>query len=74
VGILQVSDEDEIMLITDQGKLIRMKIDGIPTIGRNTQGVRLMDTAEDEHVVSVARLAEDEDANPDETDALPADA
>jgi DNA gyrase subunit A len=74
VGILQVSDEDQIMLITDQGKLIRMKIEGIPTIGRNTQGVRLMDTAEDEHVVSVARLAEDEDASPDEADALPADA
>ena len=57
-----------------QGKLIRMRIDGIPIIGRNTQGVRLMDTAEDEHVVSVARLAEDEDETPDEAAALPADA
>ena len=42
VGLRLVSDDDDLMLITDGGKLIRMPVDGIPTIGRNTQGVRLI--------------------------------
>ena len=70
-GILQVSDGDEIMLITDLGKIIRMKVDGIPTMGRNTQGVRLMDTAENERVVSVARLAEEGEAEDEIVEAQP---
>jgi len=57
----QVAEGDEIMLVTDVGKLIRMRVDDIRKIGRNTQGVRLMDTGEDERVVSVTRLAGDED-------------
>jgi DNA gyrase subunit A len=61
VGIHQVSDEDELMLITDGGKLLRLRVGSIPTMGRNTQGVRLMDTAEGERIVSVARLAEAEE-------------
>ena len=59
---MQVHDGDEIMMISDQGKIIRMGVDGIPTMGRNTQGVRLMDMNEDEHVVSVARLADEDDS------------
>jgi DNA gyrase subunit A len=62
VGILQVQDGDEVMMITSHGKIIRMIVDGIPTMGRNTQGVRLMETGAGEHVVSVTRLAEAEDA------------
>ena len=42
VGLRIVTDDDDLMLITDGGKLIRMPVDGIPTIGRNTQGVRLI--------------------------------
>ncbi len=73
VGIVQVADEDEIMLITDGGKVIRMRVNGIPTMGRNTQGVRLMGTSDDERVVSVARIAErDDDAESDEESTQPA--
>jgi DNA gyrase subunit A len=62
VGILQVADDDEIMLVTSAGKVIRMSAVGIPVMGRNTQGVRLMEPGSDERTVSVARLAErDED-------------
>jgi DNA gyrase subunit A len=49
------------MLITDGGKLIRMPADGIPTIGRNTQGVRLIRLEEGEVVVAMERLAEREE-------------
>ena len=60
VGILQVAEEDEVMLVTDGGKIIRTRAAGIPTMGRNTQGVRVMETGEDERVVSVARVADSE--------------
>jgi DNA gyrase subunit A len=63
VDIMQVTDENDLMLITDQGKIIRMPIAGFSVIGRNTQGVRLMVTEEHERIVAVARLAEK-----DETD------
>lgn len=59
VGVRQVTDADDIMLVTDGGKIIRSRAKEIPTIGRNTQGVRLISLDEGEKVVSVARLAED---------------
>ncbi len=61
VSSLQVSDEDEIMILTTAGKIIRMKTKDISVIGRNTQGVRLIDISEDDRVVGVATLAERED-------------
>ena len=61
VGSLQVTDEDDIMMITDRGKIIRMAVKGISVIGRNTQGVKLIGMAPQERVVGVARLAEKED-------------
>jgi DNA gyrase subunit A len=61
VGIRLVTDDDDLMLITSRGKLIRMPVDGIPTIGRNTQGVRLIRLEEDEMVVAMERLAEKEE-------------
>jgi DNA gyrase subunit A len=61
VGVRMVTNDDHIMLITDGGKVIRTPVKGISVIGRNTQGVRLIDLAEGEHVVGVARLAERED-------------
>ncbi len=70
VGFLQVRDDDEIMLMAAQGKVLRCKVDDIREIGRNTQGVRILDLEGDEdRVVAVARLAdsgEREDAGPDE--------
>ncbi len=67
VGFLQVRDEDEIMLMAAQGKVLRCKVDDIREIGRNTQGVRLLDMDGDEdRVVAVARLVEREEVVPDE--------
>ncbi len=59
VGFLQVRDGDEIMLMAAQGKVLRCTVDDIREIGRNTQGVRILDLEGDEdRVVAVARLAE----------------
>jgi DNA gyrase subunit A len=64
VGIAYVRDEDELMLITQQGKILRMVTRDVRTIGRATQGVRLIGVEDDDRVVSIARLAErDEDLN-----------
>ena len=68
VNLRLVTDDDDLMLITDGGKLIRMPVDGIPTIGRNTQGVRLIRLEENEKVVAMERLAEKEEG---ETEVAP---
>ncbi len=60
VGVQQVVDEDQLMLITDGGKIIRLRIGDIRVIGRNTQGVRLIDLDNGERVVSLTRLVEDD--------------
>jgi DNA gyrase subunit A len=60
VGILQVVDEDEVILITDKGKVVRLSVNDIPTRGRNTMGVRLIGLEEGERVVGLARFAEKE--------------
>ena len=56
VGSFPVSNDEEIMLVTDGGQIIRMPVDDIRIAGRNTQGVILFRTADEERVVSVARL------------------
>jgi DNA gyrase subunit A len=61
VGVQQVTEDDELMLVTNRGKIIRLRINDIRVIGRNTQGVRLIDLDEGERVVSLARLAEKEE-------------
>ena len=61
VGVRQVTDEDHLMLITDSGRIIRLRMRELRTIGRNTQGVRLFDIDPKERVVSLALLAEDDD-------------
>jgi DNA gyrase subunit A len=61
IGIAYVHDDDELMLISQQGKILRMVSSGIRAIGRATQGVRLIGMEEGDQVVSVARLAEKED-------------
>jgi len=69
VGIAYVTDEDELMLISQQGMILRMKAGDIRSIGRATQGVRLIEMEEGDAVVSVAKLAEREEEEDDETDA-----
>jgi DNA gyrase subunit A len=63
VGMASVHDEDEFMLITQQGKILRTVARDIRTIGRATQGVRLIEIDADDRVVSLARLAEKDEEN-----------
>lgn len=55
-----IEEDDQVMLVTNAGKLIRTTVAGIRIAGRSTQGVIVLDTADDERVVSVERLSEDE--------------
>ncbi len=68
VTILLVGDEDDIMLMTSSGKIIRMAIANISVISRNTQGVKLVNMEPDERLVSAARLADPENGDNDEAD------
>ena len=70
VGAVQVDETNEIMLISDQGTLVRTRVGEVSVVGRNTQGVRLIRTVEGEHVVGLQRIEEveelqefDEDGN-----------
>lgn len=71
VSFHQVKESDEIMIMTAEGKILRTKVDALRDIGRNAQGVRLIDMEDTDRVVSVAKLAEsadtEEDNGPDET-------
>jgi len=58
LDLLQLGPDDEIMLVTDRGKIIRMAAQSIPIVGRVTQGVKLMDAEPEEKVVSVAKVVE----------------
>ncbi len=66
VAIKLVEDPNELMIITNKGTLIRTKIKDIKTIGRNTQGVRLIKLKDTEKVSAVARVAEEEDEEAEE--------
>ena len=61
VGATQVFDGDEIMLISDQGTLVRTRADEVSLVGRNTQGVRLIKVREGEHIVGLERIEESQD-------------
>jgi DNA gyrase subunit A len=71
VGVIFLRGEEQVMLITEKGMIIRLNTAEISTIGRNTQGVRLIQLEDGDHLVSVARLAEREDD--DESLGDPAD-
>jgi DNA gyrase subunit A len=58
VGIACVTDRDELLLVTEQGQIIRMKTGDLRPMGRDTQGVKLMDLAEGDRLVSMAKLTE----------------
>ena len=62
VGMRQINDDDELMIISNRGKIIRMKASQIPIIGRNTKGVRLIVLEEGEKVVSFAKIEEKEES------------
>ncbi|MBL0715818.1 MAG: DNA gyrase subunit A, partial [Desulfosarcina sp.] len=72
VSILLVDEDDDLMLMTDFGKLIRMPIEGISVIGRNTQGVKLIGVNAGERVIGAVRLAEKEENS--DADEGPAEA
>jgi len=57
VGAVQVNDDDEVMLISAGGTLVRTAVAGISVLGRNTQGVRLIRLAPDERLVGLDRIA-----------------
>jgi DNA gyrase subunit A len=61
VASFPVAHTDQVMMITDQGRLIRIPIDGVRVAGRATQGVTLFATGEEEHVTSVAHLSLEDD-------------
>jgi DNA gyrase subunit A len=62
VGMLVVAPDDQIMVVTDGGKVIRTTVEGVSELGRNTQGVRIIRLREDESVASLERIVADEDA------------
>jgi len=59
IGAAQVSDEDQVMLITNKGMLVRTKVSEINVIGRNTQGVTVIRLKEGEKLVSLAPISEE---------------
>jgi DNA gyrase subunit A len=61
VGAVQVCDEDQIMLITNGGTLVRTPVKHVSLVGRNTQGVRLINLSNEEKLVGLERVIEDED-------------
>ncbi len=60
IGAVQMFEGDDVMLISDQGTLVRTRSDEISVLGRNTQGVRVIRVAADENLVGVARIEEPE--------------
>ena len=69
VQVLPVSDNDDIMIISDKGQVIRTGVDGISIVGRNTQGVRVMRVNDDEEVVAVEKLVESDEKSDDNEEA-----
>jgi len=70
VNVMQVADDNDLMVITDNGKILRVPVSGFSVIGRNTQGVKLITTEEKEKVVAVAKLAEKEEDELDEEETV----
>jgi DNA gyrase subunit A len=71
VASFPVGQTDQVMMITDQGRLIRIPIDGVRIAGRSTQGVIVFATGEEEQITSVAHLSFEESADGDAA-AVPA--
>ncbi|MBW4840576.1 MAG: DNA gyrase subunit A, partial [Paenibacillaceae bacterium] len=71
VGLKVVKDEEDLMIITASGTLIRTSMEGISTMGRNTQGVKLINIREDDSVATVCRSDKSEDEDQDGDTELP---
>ena len=67
VGIAYVSDDDELMIISQQGMILRMRAGDVRVIGRATQGVRLIEMEEGDAVVGIAKLAEKDDGETEQS-------
>ena len=65
IGISSVNDDDELLLMTAKGKIQRIKCSEISTIGRNTQGVRIMRLKDDDTLATIVRVPRDELENED---------
>ena len=65
VMLVAPDNKNALMIITDKGQVIRTKISGISLLGRNTQGVRLINVKPDEKVVAVEKIAESEEDTTD---------
>ena len=74
VGVLTVHDDDQVMLIADSGKIIRMPMDTLRLIGRNTQGVRLINLEEHELVAGLSMLAREEEMDVEDDSDIAGDA
>jgi DNA gyrase subunit A len=61
IALKEVSDNDDLMVITERGKIIRMECQGIRTMGRNTQGVRIMRLDDDGKIAAVTRVVNEDD-------------
>jgi DNA gyrase subunit A len=71
VGAVQVADDDEIMLITDGGTLVRTRVAEVSVLGRNTQGVKLIGLSNGEKLVGLERVAETEEEEGEGDEAVP---
>jgi DNA gyrase subunit A len=73
IGAVQVQENNEIMLISDQGTLVRTRVSEVSTLGRNTQGVTLIKVQEGERLVGVAPIldADEDDFASDHTNVDP---
>ncbi|KEQ54908.1 DNA gyrase subunit A [Sphingobium chlorophenolicum] len=71
VASFPASQADQLMLVTDQAKLIRMGLDSLRVIGRSSAGVRLFNVSDDEHVVSAAKIEESDEAEDTAETAAP---
>jgi len=68
IGALLVTDDDQVMMMTDTGRLVRIRMNGVSVIGRNTQGVKLIGCNKGERVIGAVRVAEQEDNDVDGID------
>ena len=71
IGVKTVTDQDDVICITEKGQTIRLPVSGVRVIGRATGGVRLMDMGESDKIVSVARVTHEEEAAGDGQQELP---
>ena len=73
IALKEVTDQDDLMIITEKGKVIRMSCSGIRTMGRNTQGVRVMRLDEDGAIAAITRVVNEEEVDVEEGNEPEAD-